>query len=662
MRRTTCSCSPVSRAARSPPGPPTSSLVDAVQFLGFTVADPSDPLASVDPALPLQVVGIPDPYTEGTAWSVPAALDGVLTPDVNGNWTFNTGDFAAFDTGSAITVGPQSWPLAAGDGFQVVVADPISLAGSSSFFSMPGQVQQMGQTLQTAATAGQVVVIRSVGALPDLDQAGSQANADGFAQVTGALQELGGSPSVFMGLGPGDTYSFVGPTRPYSFPAEASTTIAGDGTVTGQLSRLPQGGGYAPMAADPTGNADFASSLSAIAVQSAVAWPKSATAGQQASLAYLSKKLGIGCDVSPCNVRSAYDDLDYQTQWTGLVSQLAKYPCSSPKGCSQVDATRAEFAGVRKQLATEFRMVDDVWGLLGTAGGIQAIYSDVQGATVGGLGQALKAVDAAVAPPDDPATTTILSLVTDLMWAASIVDVEDWAVIATVAGALAVGAASANDLANLPSGNPYQAVADAGPVFTGDILGQLTSTMEGVGLLGQFIVQDWGRLSAAATQIDKVWAIDSATSDALSSGLVNGAVQNMYSALMPVAYDAYAFSPPPGTGQTIGDCQPSINPRLPWEDAAPGASYLDPMAPAVTGVEPNQGLDWYAWWEAGKSPARLFPPYGSPPPGSLVGDLYQPFSYTYMQFAGLYAPWFWGRTYLGSPAPTPEVLKCKYRD
>jgi len=655
--------------AALPGGPFTSStddlasFVDAVQFLGFTVADPSDPLSSVDPSLPFQLVGIPNPYTEGTAWSMPAALDGVFTPDVNDNWTFNTGDYAAFDTGGpALTMGSQSWPLAPGDGFQVVVADPVSLAGSASFFSMPGQVQQMGQTLQAAVSANQVVAIRSVGTLPDLDQAGSQANADGFAQVTGALQEMGGSPSVFMGLGPGDTYSFVGPTQPYSFPAEASTTIAGDGTVTGQLFRVPQGGGYAPMAADPTGNADFASSLSAIAVQPAVAWPKSASAGQQASLAYLSQKLAIGCDVSPCDVRTAYDDLVYQTQWTGLVSQLAKYPCSSANGCKQLNAKRSQFTGVRKQLAREFLMVDDVWGLLGTGSGIQDVYSQVQGATGGALSQAVNAVDNAVAPPDDPAATTILSLVTDLMWAASIVDVEDWAVIASVAGALAVGAASANDLANLPSGNPYQAVGDAGTVFTGDILDRLTTTMEGVGLLGQFIVQDWGRLSATAAQIDKSWTIDSSTADTLSTHLVNGAVQNMYSALMPVAYDAYGFSPPPGTGQTIGGCQPSVNPRLPWENAAPQASYLDQMAPAVTGVEPNQGLAWYAWWEAGKSPDRLFPPYGSPPPGTLLGDLYQPFSSTNPQFAGLNASWFWGRTYLGSPAPTPKVLKCKYRD
>ena len=52
--------------------------------------------------------------------------------------------------------------------------------------------------------------------------------------------------------------------------------------------------------------------------------------GQQASLAYLSKQMDIGCDVSPCDVRSEYDDLDYQTQWTGLVTQLGhSYPCAS---------------------------------------------------------------------------------------------------------------------------------------------------------------------------------------------------------------------------------------------------------------------------------------------------------------------------------------------
>ena len=640
-------------------------LVGAVQFLGFQLPDPSDADSAIDPNLPFQLVGIPDPDIafNGTAWSMPAALDGVFTPDVNNNWTFNTGDYAPFDTGgTAITIGSQSWPLATGNGFQVVVADPISLDASSSFFSIPAQVQQMGQTMQGAAAAGQVVAIRSVGTLPDLSQSGSQADADGFAQVTGALQEMGGSPSVFMGLGPGDTYSFVGPTQPYSFPAEASTTIAGDGTVTGQLFRVPQGGGYAPMAADPTGNADFASSLSSIAVQPAVAWPKSASAGQQASLAYLSQKLagGIGCDVDPCDVRTAYDDVEYQTQWTALVSQLAKYPCSSPNGCRKLDASRAQFKGVRKQLAQEFSMVDDVWELLGSGAGIQAIYSEVQGATVGGLDQAFNAVDAAVAPKGDPATTTILSLVTDVMWAASILDVEDWALVATVAGALAVAAATANDLADLPTGSPYQAVADAGPVFTGDILGQLTVTMEGVGLLGQFIVQDWGRLSATATQIDTAWTIDSAASDALSSGLVEGAVQNMYSALMPVAYQAWALTPAPETGQVIGDCYPGFEDFRPWKDVADTGFYLDQVASPVSGVEPDAGLRWYAWWEAGKNPKGVFD-LGSPPPASLTDGLYQPFSFQNMQYAGLFAPWFWGRTYLGSPAPVPGVLTCKYR-
>ena len=48
------------------------------------------------------------------------------------------------------------------------------------------------------------------------------------------------------------------------------------------------------MAADPTGDADFASSLSSIAVQPAVGWPKSTSPGQQASLAYLSQKVDIG--------------------------------------------------------------------------------------------------------------------------------------------------------------------------------------------------------------------------------------------------------------------------------------------------------------------------------------------------------------------------------
>lgn len=661
--------------AALPGGSPVSSSADlnqliiAVQWLGFQLPDPQNPDSAIDASEPFYLVGIPDPVNsdQGTAWHMQGALDGVFIPDINNNWTFNTGDYPAFDTGgTGITLGDTSWPTPSGNGFQVVVADPVSLAGSSSFFAVPGQIQQFAQAMQLAVNQDQILALRSVGTLPDLSQAGSQSDAGSFAQLTASLQSLGGSPSVFMGLGPGDAYSFVGPTRPDSFPAEGSTTIGGDGSVTGLLSRTPQGGDYAPMAADPTGNADFAQNLSSIALQPAVPWPASSSPGQQAALAYLSQQMDPGCDVSPCDVRTEYDNLDYQTQWTGLVSTLKgiSYPCRT-KGvtkCKKPDFSKTEFRQVQAQLAKEFPLVDDVWSLLGTNGTITQIYTQTQGSSVSALGQAVDAVDMAVAPPANTTTTTILSLVTDVMWATSLVDVEAFAAFATAAGVLAVGAATGDDLANLPSGNPYQAVADAGPVFTNDIVDHLSSTMLGVGLLGSFVVQDWGRLSAVGSQAAGPWGMSTATFDALSQGAVAGAVQNMYSALLPVAYDAYYFTPPPGTGQTIGQCQPAWwNDALPWKGAAGTASYLNLVAPPVTGVEPDAGLDWYALWEVGKSPTYWAGPTGGPPPGSLMNPLYQQFSFDYPQNAGLYAPWFWGRTYLSAQSPTPKKLDCKYR-
>lgn len=646
-------------------------LVVAVQQLGFHLPDPADPDSAIDPSQSFALVGIPDPDNdyEGTAWWSQTALNGVFTPDVNNNWTFNTNDYQPFNTGDTsvggqqITLGDTSWPTPAvstGGGFQVVVADPITLQGSSSYFALPVQVQNMAQVMQQAVTDQQVVALRSVGTLPDLSQPTTQSDANAFTQVSAAIQALGGSPSVLMGLGPGDSYALVGPTPPGSFPAEGSSTIpGGTGSVTGLLARTPQGGGYAPMAADPTGAADFATTVSSVALQPAQPWPVSSTPGQVNALAALSEALGLGCTTTPCDVRTQYENLDYAGTWTARATTVKaeKYPCTAKKPC---DYSPRDFDQVKGQLATEFPMVDNVWKLVNN---IQQVYVDTQGSTSTGLQQAVNAVDLAVTPPDNEATTTILSLVTDVMWATSLIDVEDFAVFATVAGVLAVGAASGNDLANLPSGSPYQAVADAGPVFTNDIVDQMAATMLGVGLLGSFVVQDWGRLSTVSSQAGGPWFISNSTFDALSDGAIAGATQNMYSALLPVAYDAYSFTPPPGQGQNIGQCQPAWwNDALPWSKAAGTASYLNTVAPPVTGVEPDAGMNWYALWEAGKSPTHWSGPSGGPPPASLMDPLYQPFSFQNLQNAGLYAPWFWGRTYLSAQDPAPTVLKCTYRD
>jgi hypothetical protein len=656
--------------AALPGGPPVSStadltqLIEAVQWLGFNLPDPSDPDSAIDPDQPFSLVGIPNPSndTQGTVWSVPAALDGVFTPDINDNWTFNAADFPSFSVDSSgITLGTQSWPSPSGVGFQVVVADPVSLSGTSQFYAFPSEVTQMGEALQEAVTADQLVAIASAGVLPQLDQATNPPTAAAMQQVTGALRALGGSPTVFMSLGPADIYSFVGPAPAGSYPAEGSTVTGASGAVTGLLARTPQGGAFSPMAADPTGNADFAANLAAIAMQPAQAWPFSSTTAQNAALTYISQELELGCDVTPCDVRTEYPNLDYQTQWTGLVGSLLDitYPCSGNGPCAKAAFTRQDFQAVRGQLAKEFPLVDDVWALVGN---IQQPFNESQGSTTTSLQRAVDAVDTAVDPPSDTTATTVLSFVTDVMWAISLVDVEAFAVYATVAGVLAVGAATGEDLADLPSGSPYEAVAEAGPIFTNDIIDQLENTMLGVGLLGSFVVQDWGRLSAVGAQTAGPWSISESVMDSLTEGTIAGGTQNMYSALFPVAYDAYALTPAPDSGKSIEQCQPAWwNDALPWSKATGSFAYLNTIAAPVTGVQPDAGQEWYALWEADKNPISWKGPTGSPPPGSLTGPMYQAFSTQQPQNAGLYAPWFWGRTYLSAQSPTPKKLDCKYR-
>ena len=138
-------------------------------------------------------------------------------------------------------------------------------------------------------------------------------------------------------------------------------------------------------------------------------------------------------------------------------------------------------------------MVDDVWGFAGYRQWDQDIYSRVQGCDCGWPGSgAERAVDTAIGAADRPRSQPSCPLSPDLLWAASIVDV----------GGLGP---RRHHRRRSPSQRPLGMTSE--PAVGRSVSGSgrcrdpvhSTSSASSrprwrVGLLGQFIVRDWGRL------------------------------------------------------------------------------------------------------------------------------------------------------------------------
>lgn len=649
------------------------------------------PTAPAPLASTFALVGIPGaPQTPPSLLgSVAAPLDGYFTLDINGNFTFTFGDYVPFDTGAysatagnTITVGPTTYsvpPAAAGTGgFQVVYLDPVSLTGTCTYYatgggatlscttgSVPGAVGgavpvpssgggpgpacgppplipcvnptpspspagQMNADLTNGAQAGQLVAVASVGS-PIIKTGGGVAAAAGIAA-------MGGTEDLFSRLGPTSTYSLVGPTPAQKFPAEASSVITpgSTGEVTGVLARTPSGGGFAPLTADVSGQADFTGGLGAIAFQQPAAWPYSSTAGQQAALADISSRLGLGCDaLGACNVRNTYGTLrgavaDYSTQLSNL-----KYLASS-------SFTAQDFSDVKNELLTEFPQVAIVWNFIGE---LQQPYVSGGAGELANLTNISSAVEDAVNPP--PASTAVqqfLSFATDFMWAVSIIPGEGpVAEVAADAGVLAVAAAFGSDLSTTAAGAPQPTVQAAGDQLASQILDRADQMQQGIGNLGAIIVADAGKLSQVSSLAGGEWAMTSAQQNALEDAVEVGAAQTFYTALMPTAYAAWQT--PGVTSAASWSCIIARNlTASPFQGIA-ATGQISLTVPAVPGLT-TASSQVYALYLAGQNPGDANdadPKYQ--PPASLTDDLFATASPD-TQAAGFYPPWFWERAYL----------------
>ena len=170
-----------------------------LRFLGFTWRTLGSAVVG-RPGAAGQPRGIPNPSPMAPAGMPAAPLDGVFTPGHQAT----TGRSTPATTRPSTPPGPitvgfgQSWPCRLATGSSGG-GRPGSRWRPFSFFAIP-RSSRWDKRCKPPRRRSKVV-IRSVGTLPALDQAGSQSNADGFAPVT-AAQDMGGSPSVFMGPAP----------------------------------------------------------------------------------------------------------------------------------------------------------------------------------------------------------------------------------------------------------------------------------------------------------------------------------------------------------------------------------------------------------------------------------------------------------------------------
>lgn len=601
------------------------------------------------------VLGSPG-FAAGNAWqSTSAALDGDLTLDSNGNWTFVYGDDVTYDTqapppagvASRVTVGATNYdvPATSVGGFQVVTLNRQTLAGTSSFFPTASTastpLQQMAQALQAARQAGDLLIVTSVGQ-PLASGAGLIYDFL-WLTVLDELQGMGASSDTFahLNLNPPNTYALVAPAAPGGQVAEASSLInsggqaigGGTGAINGVLSRDRQGD-YAPTVNTYAGEPDL--SLSTVAFQAPVPWPHTTERGGAAAYAYISTKLSLGCDAAgSCDVRSAYVNPALKNTWGAVPIASVKYPGGSP------GFTKSDFKDVRAQLETEFADVTTVWNFLGD---LSAPLTDTASQNYVDLQDIAATIETAVTPPPNASGTVagFLSGLSDVLWIASaVVPGGGGLVLSAVAGALGLSDILSTDSAGNPIPVNVQDSADQLALQWAD---NTVAAAAEINNLAPIFVSDWGKLSRVAANVTGAngsWAISQQGLDAISTSLEQGATQTAYESLLPTAYLAYQLNPSQTNPNPV-DASTYYCPQA----FVPYGWAGEPEAGQAILFEPNS-TTLYAM----QTPAYPHP-IGTNPPSSLVTPLFE--SVNQPGGVGLYQPYFWERYML----PPYKAITC----
>jgi hypothetical protein len=624
-------------------------------------------------------------------------LDGYLTPDSNGNYTFAQMDFVRYDiaTDGSITVGQKTYTVADSyrvncDGqnaFHIMVLDRETLQLANAFGATINNTyctaqsdfeinRLIGDTSQHTNNEGLLVFIASNGhPIP----ANWNFGTDGDSRIYPLAQQvaqLGGYWETMVYLTPQDTYSLVGVVAP---PAgtpqprpraqESSSVYPGNvngqapsGELHGVLAR-GRSNWYSPLNADPTGLANL--DLYGIIAQAPVAFPHPDPNNADEVNAFTTILQNVctpsnqpqRCDPK-VNPRNQYGDLsvDIGSTYQTPLQAIAKDPQGND--CS---TSSSAYCTVRAQLLDEFTLVSNIHKFQGN---VTDLWSSSGTVTLGSQLSAFNDIKATIpAPPPAPAPSLVSPLVNLFLGLGSFIP-EAGPAFGLADLFFNFGTSLTTDQQGNQTVDLTSTIGQLEQQATNQFIAQANTT----GTLFEFIYQDWGRINALGTALVSAsgsgspWYWSSTTTSNLLQAIAPAVKTAAYQSLMPAAYSIGSYVPDsdvetnwgwgklPLTGQpyayVVGVdrscvCTPISHPF--W---APAYSvYSNPTDYATSGFanQPGTGtiLADGAWLAISLQSTPLNGQVDnfqySPPDQSLLANLFKPLSQSGL---GVYRPAF----------------------
>ncbi|HEX2160806.1 MAG TPA: hypothetical protein VHF88_03200, partial [Thermoleophilaceae bacterium] len=497
-------------------------------------------------------------------------------------------DRVAFDTQASATpttntmrVGeatyPGALPAGASAGFHVLVIDaaqrpqlgtPTVFATNTGDAATDRQQEQSMNQLATAALKqpGTTTLVQSIGH--------PRPSSNVAWQLAVTLEQLGGTPWMFLGLDGSGDYALVGnPPPPGTFvnpvaAAEASSQWqgGGHGDLQGVLRRRGDRALYAPLA-DPVGTPDYG--LAEVVYQPPTAWPQTDTPGKIAATSYLATQLGLLSGPGSCyqppkpDFRSSYcnESIDVDA----LDRQLDRI--AYPSGTS--DFSKPEFDAVVAQLDTELDYVGDVRALVTS---LQKPFGTAEIAPAVDSSEIAGQLVAALPPKPGSALSGDLELASSILYVGAEVPVVGEA-LGPIASVLDLASVLTEQDAQLSPDWDIQTTADK---MGGEIEGRLQAMSGALGLFQDVLVSDYGKLSTAATDAESAWGVNGAGIDEQISTLELGVKQWLWTAILPSAFDLIKVPGVPLDQPGQAWCVYSRAPAewRPWQKAPPASVFF----------------------------------------------------------------------------------------
>jgi hypothetical protein len=569
----------VSDVAGVPDGAALNALSGLMQSLGHDLnVDERARVISPDPE-PFSIIGVPG-GASNSAWTNIAFPGDAQRGDVTGYLQLNpvthlydyvSPDYTTFDTNAAgsggltnvIQVGSATYsatlPEGATGGLHVVALNPYTLqpvpnpspsipsngawptntgAGTAADIQNQSRLGTVLNLLGLGTNPGPIVIVQSIGTVKPLD----------FG-VGIRLQDFGGNEALYnaLALQPGG-FALVGrgvfnrdTVRTVPPAAQSLTTLGQSGQLDGVLSRT-RSYTYSPLISDSPDAAGGPNvGLISVAYQQPEAFP-AFTPPEQAAETYIGKQLNL-CrpDVTVCNVRRAYYE-DYNAAWLQKALDIARmtYP-------PDATYTAAEFNAVKKQLGDEVSDLNNVQHYLAQLrepfqrSELRA-YVDLQ--AIG------KAVQDAVNPPAVDSTSNGLALFGAFVNIAKVFfDVVGYKNVKFFFDGVGAGIGLVSALSRRNgSATLESAIQSKTTELATTILDRFDTTQRELTQVGLLMASDWGKLEAAAGEINTDWKPPANLSVAVD-GLRLATQRFYFTTLIPIAYPRLIqITPPPPAG------------------------------------------------------------------------------------------------------------------